>query len=403
MKNKKITTLLVTLSIILFVNIILLAQEKEEKIDGYQFTTKVDLPTTSVKNQYRSGTCWSFSALSFFESELLRMGKGEYDLSEMFVVRTSYGEKAKKYVRFHGEFNFGGGGAFHDATHTIKNYGMVPEEVYNGLLEGEDNHIHGELDAVSSAFVEAILKNRNKKLSPAWYDAYEGILDAYLGEYPEEFVYEGKDYTPRSFADELGINPDDYIELGSYTHHPFYGKFIIEIPDNWLLDYIYNIPMNEMMEVMDFALENGYSVAWGSDVSEKGFSWKNGVAIVPDEELTDLGGTEKEKWEKLTDKEKKNSLYSFEGPIKEKVITQELRQEEFDNYLSTDDHGMHITGSATDQDGNQYYKVKNSWGFEGHKYDGYFYASKAFVELKTIDIMIHKDAIPKHIKDKLGL
>jgi bleomycin hydrolase len=381
-----------------------LAQEEDgEKKESYQFTMKVDLPATPVKNQYRSGTCWSFSALSFLESELLRMDKGEYDLSEMFVVRNAYEEKAEKYVRFHGNFNFGGGGAFHDATHVWKQYGMVPEKAYAGLLEGEENHIHGELDAVTQAFVETIVKNRNKQLSPAWEKAYSGILDAYLGEYPDTFTYEGKEYTPRSFADALGLNPDDYVELGSYTHHPFHEKFIIEIPDNWMLDYVYNLPLEEMMEVIDHSLENGYTVAWGSDVSEKGFSWKNGVAIVPDEALTDLEGTEKEKWEKLTDKEKKDAIYSFEGPVKEKTITQEMRQQEFDNYLSTDDHGMHITGMATDQDGRVYYKVKNSWGSENHIYDGYFFASRAFVELKTIDIMVHKEAIPEKIREKLGL
>jgi bleomycin hydrolase len=196
---------------------------------------------------------------------------------------------------------------------------------------------------------------------------------------------------------------DDYIEIGSYTHHPYYEKFILEVPDNWMLDKIYNVPMAEMMEVIDYALENGYTVGWGSDVSEKGFSWKNGVAIVPDEELSDLSGTEKEKWEKLTDKEKKEALYSFEEPVKEKTITQEMRQEEFDNYSTTDDHGMQITGIAEDQNGNRFYKVKNSWGSSGHIYEGYFYASKAFVELKTIDIVVHKDGIPKNLQDKLGL
>lgn len=394
------------LAILLAATIILpaTAQDKSEKEKpGYSFTTKIDIPATSVKNQYRSGTCWSFSGISFLESELIRMGKGEYDLSEMFVVRNAYMEKARKFVRFQGEFNFGGGGAFHDVTHVLKNYGIVPEKAYPGLLEGESNHIHGEMDAVSRAFVEAVIKNRNKKLSPVWDEAYAGILDAYLGDYPETFIYEGTEYTPQSFATSLGINPYDYVEIGSYTHHPFYEKFIIEIPDNWMLDYVYNVPLEEMMQVIDHALENGYTVAWGSDVSEKGFSWKNGVAIIPDEDLTDLEGTEKERWEKLTDKEKKDALYSFDGPVKEKTITQELRQEAFDNYQSTDDHGMQITGTATDQEGNRYYKVKNSWGYEEHIYDGYFYASEAFVAYKTIDIMVHKDAIPKSIREKLGL
>jgi len=377
--------------------------EKQEKEEGYNFEMIKDIPTTSVKNQYRSGTCWSFSGLSFIESELIRKGKGDYDLSEMFVVRNSYEEKAIKYVRFQGNFNFGGGGAFHDVTHVMKHYGMVPEEAYNGLLEGEENHIHGELDAVSKAYVDAVLKNKNKKLSSSWFKGYQGILDAYLGEYPENFTYNGKEYTPQSFAAELEIDTDDYIEIGSYTHHPFYEKFIIEVPDNWLLDYVYNVPADEMMEVIKYSIENGYTVAWGADLSEKGFSWKNGVAVVPEDDRTDLSGTEKEKWEKLTKKEKENALFNFDGPVKEKTITQEMRQEEFDNYQTTDDHGMLLTGTAKDQDGNLYYKVKNSWGETNHKYDGYFFASEAFVKLKTIDIMIHKDAIPKDIRKKLNL
>ncbi|MCD4734459.1 MAG: C1 family peptidase [Bacteroidales bacterium] len=387
------------------INLNLAAQDeseaKEEK-KGYEFTIVKELPTTSVKNQYRSGTCWSFSSLSFLESELLRMGKGEYDLAEMFIVRSTYAEKAKKYIRFHGKINFSGGGAFHDATHIMKTYGIVPEDVYNGLTIGEDKHIHGELDAVSNGFIGAVLKNKNKKISPVWADAYNGILDAYLGEYPESFTYNDKKYTPETFARELGLNPDDYVEIGSYSHHPFYSKFILEVPDNWMLDKIYNIPLDDMMEVINYAIDKGYTVAWGSDVSEKGFSWKTGIAIVPDEELSDLSGTEKEKWEKLTDKEKQKALYSFEEPVKEKIITQEIRQEQFDNYQTTDDHGMHITGIAKDQDGNVFYKVKNSWGTADHIYDGYFYASEAFIRLKTIDIMVHKDAVPKDIRNKLG-
>ena len=379
------------------------AQEETKEKNAYEFSMVKDIPATSVKNQYRSGTCWSFSSLAFVESELLRMGKGEYDLSEMFVVRNVYEEKAQKFVRFHGEISFSGGGAFHDALHVIREYGMVPEEVYDGKVIGEENHVHGELDAVTKAYVEAVLKNKNKKLSPVWFKGFQGILDAYLGEYPASFTYNEKEYTPKSYAEEMGLIVEDYIEIGSYTHHPFYQQFILEVPDNWMLDLVHNLPMDEMMEIIDYAIENGYTIGWGSDVSEKGFSWKNGVAIVPDEELDDLSGTEKEKWEKLTDKEKKSALYSFSEPVKEKTITQEMRQVEFDNYSTTDDHGMQITGIAEDQEGNRFYKVKNSWGTTGHIYDGYFFASKAFVQLKTIDIVVHKDGIPKNILKKMGL
>jgi len=402
--KKYLLHLLMTMIALAVINPTVFAQDEEtEEKEKYEFTIKIQNDETTVKNQYRSSTCWSFSSLAFIESELLRMGKEEFNLSEMFIVWKTYSEKAQKYVRFHGEFNFSGGGAFHDVLHVIDKYGIVPDEVYSGKVIGEENHIHGELDAVTKAYVEAVIKNKNRKLTPVWHEGFEGILDAYLGEYPENFSYNGKEYTPRTFADELEINIDDYVEIGSYTHHPYYEKFILEVPDNWMLDKIYNVPMNEMMEVIDYALEKGFTIGWGSDVSEKGFSWKNGVAIVPDEELDDLSGTEKEKWEKLTKEEKKNALYSFDGPVKEKTITQEMRQIEFDNYSTTDDHGMQITGIAEDQEGNKFYRVKNSWGTTDHIYDGYFYASDAFVRLKTIDIMVHKDGIPKDLKKKLNI
>lgn len=390
------------LGIFLVVFSVLMFAQEEKTNKGYVFTVDNKLPATPVENQYRSSTCWSFSSISFLESELLRMGKGGYNLSEMFIVYQTYAAKAEQYARWQGNINFAGGGAFHDVLEVIREKGIIPDDVYSGKVIGEENHVHGEMDAVLKGYMEALIKNRNGKLSPAWHQGLKGILDAYLGEIPGQFVYEGKEYTPLSFAAELGLNLDDYVEIGSYSHHPFYSEFILEVPDNWMMGEIYNVPLDEMMEIIDYALENGYTVGWGADISEKGFSWKNGVAVVPAIDLEDLTGTEREKWEKLTDEERKEMMYSFEGPVPEKRITQALRQEAFDNYETTDDHGMHITGVAHDQDGNAYYLVKNSWGTKGNDYEGYFFASRAFVAYKTIDILVHKDGIPKKIRTKLG-
>jgi bleomycin hydrolase len=377
--------------------------KKDENKQAYVFTTVKDIPTTSVKNQHRSGTCWSFSGLSFLETEIMRKGKGEFNLSEMFVVRQAYSQKAINTVRWHGNLNFGGGGAFHDVTWAFENFGAIPEDAYSGLEYGEEKHVHGELDALTETYIKTVIENKNRKVSTAWHKGFDGILDAYLGEVPETFEVEGVEYTPQSFADYLDLDMSDYVEIGSYTHHPFYSTFILEVPDNWMLDEIYNVPMEDMMSIVENALMNGYSVAWGADVSEKGFSWKNGVAIVPDEDKPEIAGMESEKWEKMDAKEKSKLLYSFDEPVSEKTITQEMRQEQFDNYKTTDDHGMLLTGVAKDQRGVTFYKVKNSWSEKGSPYDGYFYVSKPFVALKTIDIMVHKDAIPQELKDKLGI
>ncbi len=371
--------------------------------EGYKFTVVKQLPATSVKNQYRSGTCWSFSGISFIESELLRTGKGEYDLSEMYIVRNAYSDKATKYVRLHGNLNFGSGGAFHDVTNMIKKYGIVPDEVYTGLHYGEKNHVHGEMDEVLLNMVKSVVENKNHKITPVWHDAFDKVLDTYLGEIPKEFTYKGKKYTPQSFAKSLGLNMDDYIEVTSFTHHPFYSKFIIEIPDNWEWSQVYNVPLDDMMKIIDNSINTGYTVGWASDVSEKGFSWTHGVAIVPDADIKDMTDDERSKWSELTEREKAQRLYKFDKPGKEKVITQEMRQEQFDNYKTTDDHGMHITGIAKDQNGTPYYIVKNSWSTKGNDYKGYFYASKPFVALKTTAIMINKNALPKDIRKKLGL
>lgn len=379
------------------------ARNDGDETKGYQFTSIKEVPVTSVKDQAQSGTCWSFSGLSFLESEMLRLGKPEVDLSEMYIVWHTYSEKAVKHVRLHGNLNFAAGGAFHDVTNMIRKYGIVPECVYDGLNSGEDKHVHGEMDRVLSEQINAVIE-KSKKLSTAWQEAFEGTLNAYLGELPEKFTYEGKEYTPQSFAKEyVGLNMDDYVEVSSYTHHPFYSKFIIEVPDNWSWDQVYNVPMEEMEQIIDNSIANGYAVAWAADVSEKGFATsKKGIAVIPDVTVENMDGAEIAKWEKLSTKEKEDKIYALEAPGVEKKITQEMRQMDFDNYQTTDDHGMVIVGTAKDQNGNIYYKVKNSWG-KYNSYDGYFYASKPYVQYKTMSIMVHKDAIPKNIRKKLNL
>lgn len=393
------------ISIIIALNISLWAQEetKKDNSKGYSFTELINIPNSGVRNQYRSGTCWSFSGLALMEAEMIRKGKAETDLSEMFVVHNSYYDKSIKYVRMHGKLNFGGGGAFNDVTDVMREYGMVPEEAYSGLQYDEPKHVHGEMDALLEAMVNSIIKDQNHKLTPVWPQAIKSVLDVYLGQIPEKFTYQGKEYTPKTFLSEyMDINPDDYVMFTSYNHHPFYKSFAIEVEDNWRYGQVYNLPLEEMMRLIDANLGTGYTVAWAADVSEKGFSWKNGVAIVPEDEIKNMNNLEQAKWENLSAKEKKEQLYSFDGPITEKTITQEMRQNAFDNYQTTDDHGMLIVGTAKDQNGNLYYKIKNSWGID-QKYDGYFYASKAFVEYKTMSIMVNKASVNKGLGKKIGL
>lgn len=393
-----------TVFLLLIVANLLSAQPKNESVSGYLFETVIDLPSTNIKDQHKSSTCWSYSTMSFLESEILRMGGTPLDLSEMFVVWNCYRAKADRFVRMHGNTNFNPGGAFHDALWVIKNFGIVPEDAYNGLTIGNDKPVHGEMDDALKSYVDGIVKNKNKKLSSVWYSTFTDMLDNYLGVVPDKFSYKGKEYSPKSFAAEVvKINPDDYVEVGSYTHHPFYSTFILEIPDNWLWQEIYNVPIAEMTEIIDYALMNGYTVAWGADISDKGFATRSkGVAVIPEVDYSTMTDTDIARWQGLDEDKQLEELYKLEKPTKEKTITQEMRQTDFDNYTSTDDHGMHIVGTAKDQNGTAYYKVKNSWGdYNDHK--GYFYVSKPYVALRTIDFMVHKNGIPKHIRTKLGL
>ena len=339
------------------------------------------------------------------ESELLRMGKGEYDFSEMFIVHNTYLDRANKAVRTHGDVSFSQGGSFYDVIYGMKTFGLVPEEEMRpGVMYGDTLSNHTELTAVSDAVVAAIAKGKHRSLqtdqdkNPLWKKAITAIHDIYLGERPEKFTYKGKEYTPKSFYESTGLNADDYISLTSYTHHPFYQPFVLEIQDNWRWASSYNLPIDELMEVFDNAINKGYTIAWGSDVSEQGFT-RDGIAVMPDaEKVQELSGSDMAHWLKMKPEEKKlNSK-----PQPQKWCTQEERQLAYDNWETTDDHGMLIYGIAKDQEGNEYYMVKNSWG-EAGKYKGLWYASKAFVRYKTMNIIVHKDALPKDIAKKLGI
>lgn len=370
-----------------------------------EFTVVKENPITSIKNQNQAGTCWCYSSLAFIESELLRMGKGEFDFSEMYLVHNTYLDRADKAVRTHGDVSFSQGGSFYDVIYGMEAFGLVPEaEMRPGVMYGKELSNHNELSAVSDAVVAAIAKGKHRSLQvspdgqPLWKKAIEAIHDIYLGVRPETFTYNGKEYTPKSFYESLDLNAADYVSFTSYTHHPFYKPFVLEIQDNWRWAQSYNLPIDELMEVFDNAIMEGYTIAWGSDVSEKGFT-RQGTAVLPDETAgTDLQGSDMAKWLNLTEEEKKNTP----KPTAQKWCTQEERQLAYDNWETTDDHGMQIFGIAKDQNGVEYYMVKNSWG-EAGTYKGIWYASKAFVRYKTMNIIVHKNAIPKDIRKKLGL
>jgi bleomycin hydrolase len=367
-------------------------KENGSDVEGeFLFETIVDLETTPVKNQGRSGTCWSYATTSFIESEMIRNGKEPVDLSEMFTVRQVYKDKAEKYVRLHGHLNFAQGGALPDVLYIIKKYGAVPQEIYKGLDYGAESNNHGELEGLLKAQLDQVIKNPNGKLTPSWRKAFDATLDAYLGSYPEEFEYNGKKYTPRTFADEyVGVDADDYVQITSFQHKPFYEEMMIEVPDNWTWGLSHNVPLDDMIEVLDNSLESGYSVSWATDVSEKGFSLKNGLALNPLTPVSDMS--------------KEERAQMFDGPKDELIVSQEMRQEAYDNYQTTDDHGMQITGMVKDQKGNKYYIVKNSWGDRENQFrPGYIYASESFLRYKTISILVHKDAVPKRLKKRLDI
>lgn len=379
-----------------------LAKKKKDKKDKpvYQFTIETEVARTKAKPQDRTGTCWCFATVSYLESELLRMGKEEIDLSEMYIVRHTYPAKALNYVQMHGDANFSQGGQAHDVLETAARSGMAPESVYTGKNINENIHNHGEMVAALKGMLDGVLAGkRRRKVTPRWPEAITAVLDIYLGKSPESFEYKGKTYTPQSFfKDYMQLNPDDYIELTSYSHHPYYKKCRLELPDNWNYNSnYYNLPIDDFEKVVDHALKSGHSVVWDGDVSERLFNpgrsqtgYGKGYIIVPLKDLSDMTREERRKEKEITE------------PVKEIEITQELRQETFNNMTTTDDHLMHFVGIAKDQTGGKFYLVKNSGG-EDRVNKGYYYMSRAFFRLKTTALMIHKDALPADIKQKLGL
>ena len=377
-------------------------QPGQEKRQGFEFTTVKANPITGIRNQGSSGTCWAFSTTSFFESEAIRNGHADtsLNLSVMYTVTKNYLEKMRKFIRLDGYLNFAEGGSFEDVAHTFEDYGVVLEKDMPNLLPGEKRINFREMSSISSGMAEGA-KKAGGKVSPRFMDTYQNILETYLGKCPETTTYKGVTYSPKDFVTKgLGLNMSDYVSITSFTHYPFYTQFAIEVPDNWRWDLSYNIPIDELIAIMDNAIENGYTIAWGSDVSETGFT-RDGIGIVPDmaELEKTFVGSDQARW---VGGNQPNARPQINAPVKEIEVTQEMRQEGYDNKTTTDDHGMQIFGIAKDQNGTKYYMVKNSWGPTG-KYKGIWYVSETFVKYKTMNILVNKNAIPKAIRKKMGL
>lgn len=370
---------------------------------GFKFTDIKVIKTTPVKDQNKSGTCWCYSSNTFFESEILRKTGKEIHLSEGFVVYHCYLDKAIKNVRMDGCNNFAEGGSGLDVGYVWENYGAVPNDVYTGMTYGDKKFNTAELTSMLKGMVNVVNQRKLHKLTPSWIDGFKGVLDGYMGKLPETFTYEGKTYTPQSFAASLPLDMNDYISITSFTHHPFYKPFIIEVADNWIWEKSQNVTIDELWEIANNAIDKGYTIAWGADVSEKGFKWRKGYAVlVKEKNENDLSGTDRERWDQLSDKDREEQRWEIKGPGNEEVVTQESRQIMFDNKETTDDHGMVIMGKAVDQDGNKYFKVQNSWD-TNQLYHGFFYVSEAYFKAKTLNIVVNKEAIPAKIAKKIGL
>ena len=382
------------------------AAKKKEAVNKNKpvFTVIKENPITSIKDQNRSGTCWAYSTLSFFESEILKKSGKTYDLCEMFVANKNYMDRATMTVRMHGDVSFSQGGSAYDVYYVLKNYGICPEDAMPlpGTMYGDSLANFNEFFDVMTPYVEKIAKSDSKKLTPAWKNGLQGIIDAYLGKCPENFNYEGKNYTPKTFAESLGLDWNDYVSITSYTHHPFWSEFAVEVQDNWRWPMSWNVPMDDMMRIIDNAIMNGYTIAWGGDVSEDGFT-RDGLAIAYDKKkVQSLAGSDAARWLKLSSSQKKEKIDSLGVNAPEVVPTQKMRQEAYDNWETTDDHGMQIYGIAKDQNGREYYMVKNSWGEYG-EHKGTWYMSKNFIAYKTMDFVVNKNAIPKDIRKKMGI
>lgn len=400
MKN----TLFAILALILIITP-LSAQKKNKETavtpEGYKFTTVVSLPATPVKNQSATGTCWCFATTSFMESELLRLGKGENDLSEMFVVRNTYKNRIRDNYLREGRGNLGEGSLSPSWVRVYNESGIVPQEVYSGISYSSPVHNHRELQAYIEAMTAVPVKNR--QMSTESQEVTDAVLDIYLGEVPETFTYKGQTYTPKSFAASLGLDMNNYVNITSFSHFPFYTQGLLEVRDNWEMNRFYNVPLDEFIEVIDSSLMNGYTVDWDGDVSEKGFSHAKGVAINPDmARIDNTSGTDRARFERGSDQGAMAEVYKFEKPWPEIDVTQEIRQKGYETFITTDDHLMHLTGIVKDQNGTKYYITKNSWGTERNPFGGYLNMSESFVRAKTIYIMVHKDAVPADLRQKLG-